>query len=1216
MEKWSTHFLFRGSPGLIKWMKTMKLIIVLLVMSAGTLFANVSAQDMKLDLRVEQKSLVEIMDLLKQKSGFSFIYSAGDVENITGISISVADKTIREILNLVLKGTNLVFSIEKDLIILKQAPAQQEKQRILTGVVIGQAKDTLPGVTVLIKGTSKGVVTDHRGKYTIMLPAGDHLVLCFSFIGKKTKEVKYTGQKTLNVTLEDDTQAIDEVVITGYQRIEKRYLTSAVTTIKAEDILMPGMTTIDKMLEGHVPGMIFMQNSGQVGATPRLRIRGSSTVLGSQEPLWVVDGIVQTDPVNVDPAQLNDLDFVNLLGNAISGLNPNDIEQIDVLKDASATALYGTQAGNGVIVITTKQGKVGPPSVTYNVTGTYTQRPHYTERAINMMNSKERVDYSREIYEKRLTYKNVNAWVGYEKALNEYRNSEINYDDFQKQVTLYETMNTDWFDILCQNSISHNHTLSFSGGAPSVKYYASVGYGRSDGVLKKEFGDRYTTNLKISLNHNKFNAQFMLNGNVRKDEHTPSEVKMLDYAYNSSRAIPAYNEDGSLWYYPVKMDGSSLEQNYNVLNERDNSYQKINGNTLGFKVNLGYRFTEALKLETTFAYSVSSTVQETYFAENTAYVGNIQGRQWKTGTSNPNSTELPFGGELKRDQTDNKNLDMRVQLNYNKFLDASKRHLIMLSVGGQVNSVSYGGFRQTLRCYMPERGMLISPFEYTKYPKFATWMSQDPAARGVLKDELANKISGYGTLSYSYNDFYVFNVNMRIDASNKFGEKANDQLLPVWSVSGRWNTKADILQNVNWVSDLALRASFGYQGNMTGQSPELIIRKGGLNSMFDEYESDIQTFPNPNLSWEKSSSLTGALEFSLFQNKLKGNVSYFYKKTENAFLAKKVSAVNGTTVYTVNKGTVENQGLEFSFNITPVNTSVSGTGKGFRWSIDPQLGQVVNKLINKATKTKDYDPLHDKYTYTDYLNGTANVSGRPLNSFYSYEFTGLSPVNGLPSFARTEEENYEIYGEMKNEKVFTTVMKYSGCRVPYLQGGIMNTFAYNRFMLSFNLAYSIGSKIRLLKLYPNPTGSILPRPEINARREFINRWQNPGDELHTNIPGLMKASDENATKTPWWFNEPYKFAENIWQMYNDSDLRVVSGDYVKLQSLSLRYSFSEEMCKKMRLSSLYLSLSGTNLFTLSHKALKGQDPTSQSGSANGINLSVRPSYSFSMNVTF
>ena len=211
MEKGSLYSLFRGDPGLVKWVMTMKLIIVLLMVSASTLFASVSAQDMKLDLQVEHKSLIDVMDLLKQKSGFSFIYSAADVEKVTGITMSVHDKTIREILDIALKGTNLMYTIENELIILKRMTLiQQVKKRTVTGVVLGTApKDTLPGVTVIVKGTTKGVITDVHGKFTIVIPDGDDVVLRFSFIGKKMREIKYTGQESLTVIMEDDTQELE-----------------------------------------------------------------------------------------------------------------------------------------------------------------------------------------------------------------------------------------------------------------------------------------------------------------------------------------------------------------------------------------------------------------------------------------------------------------------------------------------------------------------------------------------------------------------------------------------------------------------------------------------------------------------------------------------------------------------------------------------------------------------------------------------------------------------------------------------------------------------------------------------------------------------------------------------------------------------------------------------------------------------------------------------
>ncbi|WP_065219146.1 MULTISPECIES: SusC/RagA family TonB-linked outer membrane protein [Butyricimonas] len=1235
MGKRNLYFLFRGDPRLVRLVKKMKLLVLFVMLSASTLWANVTAQEMKLDLRVEHKSLVEVIDLLKLKSGFSFIYSASDVEKISDISMDVQGKTLREILDMALSGTNLMYTIENELIILKRMTMmQQVNKRTVKGVVLGTSpKDTLPGVSVVVKGSTKGVTTDVHGKFTMVIPDGDDVVLVFSFVGKKKKEVKYTGQEMMRVVLEDEAQALEEVVINaGYQQIDKRKLTSAVTTLKMDDIMTPGMSTLDQMLEGRVPGMIFMQNSGQVGASPRLRIRGTSTVLGSQEPLWVIDGIIQEDPVNVDPAQLNDLDFVNLLGNAISGLNPEDIEQIDVLKDASATALYGTRAANGVIVITTKQGKEGPPQIRYSLGGTFSRRPRYSDRAVNVMNSAERVAYSRDVIEKGVGYKNhyQDCWIGYEEAYENYRNGLMTFEEYNDKVAYYESLNTDWFDVICRDAFSHKHTLSVSGGSKNMKYYVSVGYNRENGVLQKEKGDRYTANTNISLNYNRFNVQFKLGGNVQKQDHTPNSVGLMDYAYNASRAVPVFNEDGSYFFYPQKGTGSDVKVWYNILNERDHSYNKIDRNSLNFSTSINYNIFENLKLTGTFSYATTNTKDETYWGEETFYVKSLK----KLFTSKDNEKDLdahlassyyksqtliPYGGELSRNETKNENYMARLQVQYNLYLDEARDHLMTFMGGWELSSSNYTGLDKTFRNYLPDRGMLIGNFNSEEYGEYTKWYTTNSKALGVLKDQKTNRISAYGAFNYSYQNRYIFNANMRVDYSNAFGDRARDKFLPIWSASGRWNIKEDILSDSWWVNELALKLSYGWQGTThASMNPDLVMTQGGANLAFGgDFGSSIKSFPNPDLEWEKTNSINASIDFSLFKNKLNGSLSYYYKKTKDAFLTKKVSAVNGVSSYMVNEGTVENQGLEVSLNINPVNTAVGGNRKGFSWRIDPQLGQVVNKLLNKVLETDKYDPMHDDYVYTDYLNGTAHISGKPLNSFYSYEFAGLSPDDGRPTFARIGEEYFEQYVDMKDSEVYTTVMKYSGCRVPYLQGGINNTFSWNGFVLNFNLAYSIGSKIRLLKLYNPEAATMAYSPIQNIRKEMTKRWQHPGDEKYTNIPGVLGNTAYQQTLTDvWWSSETYDFGKNIWEMYNYADIRVVSGNYLKLQSLNLRYVFPDSVCKKLNLSSLYVSLSGTNLFTWSAKELKGQDPTSQSGSADKISVGVAPTYTLSVNLAF
>ena len=339
---------------------------------------------------------MEVLTEIERLTDYSFVFKMEDVEKVGHLTVQMEDKTVKEVLDFCLKDTGLKYLLENNLIIIRKE-ALQVRSITVNGVVRDQHGETIPGVTVLIKGSNYGTVTDGDGKFKIEFYEGQKVVLKFSFIGMKSKEISYSGQKDIEVVLEEDVALMEEVVVTGYQVIDRKKLTSAVSSVKASDVMIQGVMSIDQMLQGRIPDMMMVTNSGEVGVVPRIRIRGTSTLIGNREPLWVVDGIVVNDPVPITAEELNDPDYINRIGNAIAGLNPQDIDRIDVLKDASATALYGTKAANGVIVITTKRGNVGDMSVRYNVTGTFKLRPRYTDRRIRVMNSKERVDFSRDL---------------------------------------------------------------------------------------------------------------------------------------------------------------------------------------------------------------------------------------------------------------------------------------------------------------------------------------------------------------------------------------------------------------------------------------------------------------------------------------------------------------------------------------------------------------------------------------------------------------------------------------------------------------------------------------------------------------------------------------------------------------------------------------------------------------------------------------------------
>ena len=1197
----------------------------------------VSAQNQKVTINVKDVDVQVVFKQIKEQTSLNFVYNADQLKVMKAVTLDVKDVTVDAALAKLFEGTAFEYKFEMQSIVIKKKVEQAENKKVtLSGQVTDKSGAPLPGVAVLLRGTTVGTATDMNGNFKFLVPREENTILVFSFIGMKRLEVPAKFDEPMKVKLEEDATELEEVnvISTGYYNVDKRHLTSSVTSLKMDDIMMPGVSTIDQMLEGNVPGMIFMQNSGQVGAAPKLKIRGSTTVLGSQAPLWVLDGVILSDPVNVDPQQINDLDFVNLLGNAISGLNPDDIDRIDVLKDASATAIYGPQASNGVIVITTKKGKVGAPAVSYSVTGTLRRRPHYSDRSVNVMNSKERIDLSRELVDKRLAVANLNSWVGYEAAAYDYFNGVIDHAEFDRRVRDMETCNTDWFDLLLRNSFSHNHSLSISGGAENVRYYASMGYSNENGNIRKEKNDRYTGMAKIDINYKRFNMTFSLNGNLQKKDYTPSEVGVMNYAYNTSRSVRAYDEEGELWFYQRHdlIGTETYDQPFSIINEQNNSYNKIETDQVALTMALGYKLTSWLKADAQFSFNISHSSNDTYYGENTWYAACLRKLKTSTGVIDNNKTLLLSGGELTQDDTKSESYNLRGQLTFNRFLDKENIHQLTATVIGELSSTTYSGFKIVRRGYIPDRGMLFDKVEIgldeetnrLKYPDYYTWLESDDA-RGTMKDNLTRKVGLVASASYVYKNSYILNANMRIDASNKFGDASNDRLLPIWSVSGRWNLHENVLKNVRQVNTLALKLSFGYQGNMSAQdSPRLIIKKGTTNEYFGEYESTITQYPNPDLKWEKTSTLNADVEFSLFNNKLNGSIGYYYRHTTDAFLSKTVSFVNGVGQYTVNKGELTNQGYELTLNFVPINTmtSINGQNKGFVWRFDPNFGSVFNQLLDKI-KPKD-KTIQDEIKYSDYLNGSVQIAGRPLNTFYSYKFKGLSPEDGRPMFYGTEEtmmvngeevKTRDVYAEMDKEEVFMTVMERSGCREPVLQGSIRNYFGWRNWGLNLNLSYSIGSKVRMLQMYPNGT-TAAPGPETNMRREFTRRWQQPGDERYTNIPGLLSSREYQSTLSGyWWSGIPNEFASNIWKMYDNSNLRVASGDYLRLQNVSLRYVVPERLCQKLLLKSAYVSVTGTNLFTLCSKKLKGQDP-SQSGSSSLVNLSIRPMYSFQLNVTF
>ena len=1095
------------------------------------------------------------------------------------------------------------------------------QDHVVSGMVFDKTGEPLVGANVRVTLGRKvwTAQTDSKGAYRVKLPAGTStagLSISASYLGMK-RQTK-SGRSNVahyDFMLDDHSQSLGEAVVTGYGTISTREKTSAITSLKMEEILMPGMTSLEQALEGRVPDMVFMQNSGEVGATARMRIRGTSTLIGNREPLWVLDGIPLSDPVDVTNEQLNDPDYINYIGNAISGINPQDIERVDVLKDAAATALYGTRAANGVIVVTTKKGEPGPPRITYNSQLKYTARPRYSDRDIYLMNSQERVQFGQELMNLHYTFPNHMTMVGYEGAYHRFVTGQTDYNGFLAEVQRAETVNTDWFKLLTHDTFNHNHTVALSGGSETARYYASLGYNREEGVQLHHNNDRYTASLNMQTRIAKvIQANIRLNANVQKKTQLPGEIDLLGYAYGTTRALPAFNNDGSYFFYQRHAYNVGTDKNeqykyaYNILNEIENAEKLYSSNGIMAALDLTYRFKTLLDLTLTTSYQRTHSDNSTWFGEKSNYAAQLRNAEYGQAPipGDYGLSDMPYGGVYNTGTNVNENFTLRAQANFRHALGEKKQHLLSASLGYEMNVSNTDGFSENTRGFFKSRGLKyvnMTAEEMNRFPKYASWVAHN---HPTLRADKTHRLSGYAIFSYSYGSLFSLSANTRFDASNKFGSRSNEKFLPVWSASGMLNLKSLLLRQYDAVSDLRLRTSFGKTGNMVdNQTPNLLLRQESLDTYYGENVAKVDALPNPYLRWEQTDQWNVGVDASLFDYRLTVGVDAYYKHTKDAFDNTLVSPFNGVENYVMNGSDITNSGFSINLSAYLLKT------RDWSWLVSANYSVVYNSINTKTA---------NKYKIEKYLNGTAIMDGKSIGTFYSHNFIGLDPQNGLPLFDDYRDRQHLLEGQPL-DRIMERVGVVSGSREPNFAGSFYSTLRYQQWSLSASFNYALGNKIRKFALYKDVLDGV--SSENNVRKEFTHRWRKPGDERHTQLPSLISPSDpafgDNryhwSAATPAATQGFEAFADNYWMMYDNSNARVVSGSYLRLSNLALRYQFSRKQLKGLPFSNLAFDAAMTNVFTLKSSALEGQDPT-QSGFSLQTSLSLRPSFTFGLRVSF
>ena len=1051
----------------------------------------------------------------------------------------------------------------------------------VSGVVTSEADGSpVIGAYVQVKGVSdEGTITDLDGKFEMTVPS-DAKVLVFTCLGMETKEVAV--KPYLQVTMAPDSEMLEGVVVTGMQKMDKRLFTGSTAKVDGDKAKLDGVAEISRALEGRASGVSVQNVSGTFGTAPKIRVRGATSIYGSSKPLWVVDGVIMEDVVEVDADQLSSGDATTLISSAIAGLNSDDIESFQILKDGSATSIYGARAMAGVIVVTTKRGSAGSSRISY--TGEYTTRLVPSYRNFNIMNSQEQMSVYAEMQQKGwLNYANLaNASESgiYGKMYNLISAGQLENTDASRNAYLRaaEYRNTDWFDVLFSNAMQHNHSISMSSGNDKSQYYASISAMVDPGWTKQSGVNRYTANFnanynifkKLSFNmissasYRKQKAPGTLSSNVNavSGEVTRDfDINPYSYALNTSRVLDP-DEFYTRNYSP-----------FNILHELDNNYMEFDVVDLKFQGEFKLKPITGLELSALGAVKYSGSGQHHHITDysNQAQAYRAMGTTTirdnnpflYTDPDNPYAipiTVLPDGGIYERTDFKMLSYDFRTTASYNKEFNGG--HIMNLFGGMELNQV------QRNQTWFRGWGMQYSMGEIARYAYQVFKKGQEEnSAYFQMANGMMRSVAFFANGTYSYKGRYTVNGTIRYEGTNKLGKTTSARWLPTWNLSGAWNMHEEEWMKGAWptLSFLSLKASYSLTADRgpasVTNSRVVISSKNPWKPSAGDQESALYVYDleNAELTYEKKHEFNVGAAVGLFDNRI--NIEADWYKRDNYDLIGPVSTqgIGGQVTKFGNVASMQSSGVELTLSTVNINT------KNFKWTTD----FIYSHTENKVTE------LDNRQRVIDLVAGTGfALEGYPVRSIFSIPYQGLNS-EGLPTFL-DQDGNVTATGIYFQERDKVDFLEYSGTADPTDFGSFGNTFQWKGFKLNVFLTYSFGNVVRLDPVFKYRYSDLTSMP-----REFRNRWVVPGDENVTDVPVL-------ASKTQS-FNDPdLSYAYNA---YNFSTARIAKGDFIRLKEVSLSYDFPKKWVKALKMNTLSLKVQGTNLALLyADKKLNGQDP--------------------------
>ncbi len=1088
------------------------------------------------------------------------------------------------------KLTALLVGVGFFLLGLSSVHAQN---KTLHGTVIAE-DDGQPvvGAFVTVQGQTKiGTLTDLDGNYVLPNVPQDAKNLVVSFMGYKDEVVPATDH--IRVVLKSDTEMLESAVVTGMTQMDRRLFTGSAAKIDAAEAKISGIADISRSLEGRVAGVSVQNVSGTFGTAPKIRVRGATSIYGSSKPLWVVDGVIMEDVVDVPAEDLSSGDANTLISSAIAGLNSDDIESFDILKDGSATSIYGARAMAGVIVVTTKKGRSGHNSITYN--GEYTMRLKPSYANYNIMNSQDQMAIYQELEQK--------GWLNYARLANASDSgiygkmyqllTEINPSTGQFMLAntdeakadylrAAEFRNTDWFDLLFRNTIQHTHSVSMSGGSDQANYYASMSIMDDEGWTLQSAVRRYTLNMNTTFKiTDNLSLNMIGNASYRKQRAPGTlsskvdgvsgkvtrqfDINPYSYALNTSRALDPdvyYTRD----YAP-----------FNIIHELENNYLDLDVTNLRFQGELKWKITKHLEASGLIAAKYAATTREHHITDSSNQAQSYRAA-YTTVIRDDNSllytdpdvpfalpeTILPYGGIYETNDNSMNGWDARVSLSYNQTFN--RIHTISAYGGMEMNSVDRHS--KWFRGWGLQYDMGEIPITNYKVFKKGTEENSDYFS---MDNTHERRQAFFGTFTYGLKNRYSINGTVRYEGSNRLGKARSARWLPTWNVSGRWN-----ISDEPWMAGLqpafshaALKLSY----SLTAESgPSSVTNSYAVIKSYNPWRNnardiesglDISSLANPDLTFEKKHEFNVGLELGFADNRINFAGDWYKRNNFDLIALTNTQGIGGELTKYGNVASMTSNGFELSLTTENIKT------RDFKWTTNFIYSHSKN-LITKLYTTKKV---------IDLISGSGfGLEGYPNHSIFSIPFRGLNE-EGLPTFLDQDEKVSvdDIYFQTNasNPKNIA-FLEFSGVSDPTDVGSIGNTFEWKGFRLNVFITGSFGNVVRLDPVFDNHYSDLDSMP-----KEFNNRWAVPGDENITTIPVIASRMQNNN----------YSHLEYAYNAYNYSTERIASGDFIRLKEVSLSYDLPKKWAQAINCNSLGLKLQATNLCLLyADKKLNGQDP--------------------------